>query len=94
MMTDTTIQTLFGTFQEKELKEIRVCLDEMVECFYKIDNEKNLLKDIVDVTFDKYKIPKKILRKMAKTHFKQSFQEEAAEFNDFEALFEKISEMK
>ena len=89
-----SVQTLFGTFDEKELKEVRSCIDEMVECMYKLDNEKTLMKDIVDTTFDKFKIPKKILRKIAKTKYKQSFQEQVSEQNEFEALFEGISEVK
>ena len=54
-----TVQTLFGTFDESELKAIKSCLKEMSECMSKIDDEKELMKDIVDTTHDKFKIPKK-----------------------------------
>lgn len=89
-----TVQTLFGTFNEKELKEIKGCINEMIECMRKIDAEKELYNDIVDVTYTKYKIPKKIIKKIATTYHKQSFQEMVAENNEFEALFEGISEVK
>ena len=94
-MSDTlSIQTLFGTFNQDELKAIRGAIDEVVVCMHKLQAEKELVKDIYDVTYDKFKIPKKILRKMAKVQYKQSFQEEVAEQKEFEALFECITEVK
>lgn len=89
-----TVQTLFGTFDEKELKAIKSCLNEMSECQTKINSEKELMKDIVDTTYDRFKIPKKIFKKMANVYYKQSFQEIVAENNEFETLFEGINEVK
>ena len=89
-----TVQTLFGTFDEKELKALKGCITEMVECMQKINSEKELLKDIVDTSYDKFKIPKKIIKKMANVQYKQSFQELVSENNEFEALFEGINEVK
>jgi hypothetical protein len=60
----------------------------------KVNNEKELMKTIVDTTYDKFKIPKKIFKKMATVYYKQSFQEIIAENNEFEALFEGINEVK
>ena len=89
-----TVQTLFGTFDEKELKALKGCITEMVECMQKINSEKELLKDIVDASYDKFMIPKKIIKKMANVQYKQSFQEMVSENNEFEALFEGINEVK
>lgn len=89
-----TVQTLFGTFDEKELKAIKGCLEEMSECMSKINSEKELMKDIIDTTYDKFKIPKKIFRKMASVYHKQTFQEVVSEQNEFETLFEGVNEVK
>jgi len=89
-----TVQTLFGTFTDDQLKTLKGAIDELVNVMYKLDANKAEMKDIMDVTFDTLKVPKKILRKMARVQYKQSFQEEVAESKEFEALFEGITEVK
>jgi hypothetical protein len=89
-----TIQTLFGTFNDEQLKTLKGAVDEMVLVMHKADTLKGDMKDIVDSTHDLLKVPKKIIKKMAKVQYKQSFQTEVAESKEFEALFEGISEVK
>ena len=90
----TTIQTLFGTFDDKQLKELLGDITEINEHQYHIKVKQNQIKEIVDVTFDNLKIPKKLIKRMAKVYMNQSLQEEVAEFKEFEALFEGITEIK
>jgi hypothetical protein len=90
----TTIQTLFGTFDDKQLKELKGAITEMNEHQYNIKVKQNQIKEIVDVTYDNLKIPKKLIKRMAKVYQNQSLQEEVAEFKEFEALFEGIIEVK
>jgi len=89
-----TVQTLFGTFTDEQLKTLKGAIDEIVTVMYKMDANKTELKDIMDSTFDTLKIPKKILRKMARVQYKQSFQEEVTESKEFETLFEGMTEVK
>jgi hypothetical protein len=89
-----TIQTLFGTFDDKQLKELKGAITEINEHQYNIKIKQNQIKEIVDVTFDNLKIPKKLIKRMAKVYLNQSLQEEVAEFKEFEALFEGITEVK
>jgi len=88
-----TIQTLFGTFNDEELRALNGAIDEMIVVMEKQEAQRLAMKDIIDATHDSLSIPKKILRKMAKARYKQSFQEEVAEFSEFEALFEVITKM-
>jgi len=90
----TTIQTLFGTFDDKQLKELLGAITEINEHQYNIKVKQNQIKEITDVTFDNLKIPKKLIKRMAKVYMNQSLQEEVAEFKEFEALFEGITEVK
>ena len=90
----TTIQTLFGTFDEKQLKELKGAITEINDYQNSIKVKQNQIKEIVDVTFDNLKIPKKLIKRMAKVYMNQSLQEEVAEFKEFEALFEGITEVK
>jgi phenylpyruvate tautomerase PptA (4-oxalocrotonate tautomerase family) len=89
-----TIQTLFGTFDDKQLKELLGAITEINEHQDSIKNKQNLIKEILDVTYDNLKIPKKLIKRMAKVYLNQSLQEEVSEFKEFEALFEGITEVK
>ena len=90
----TTIQTLFGTFDDKQLKELKGAITEINDYQNSIKVKQNQIKEIIDVTFDNLKIPKKLIKRMAKVYMNQSLQEEVAEFKEFEALFEGITEVK
>ena len=88
------VQTLFGNFTDEQLKNLRGAIDEMIVVMHKQDALKLEMKDITDANYYLLKIPKKIVRKMARVQYKQSFQEEVAESKEFEALFEGITEVK
>lgn len=90
----TTVQTLFGNFNEEQLKTLKDAISEINSSMTKIDSENEAIKDIVDATFDALKIPKKIIKKLAKAQYNQSIQSETAEFNEFVALFEGMNEVK
>ena len=88
-----SIQTLFGTFNDEELQALKGAIDEMIIVMERQEAQRLAMKDILDATFDTLKIPKKILRKLAKVQYKQSFQEDVAEQGEFESLFEGITNM-
>jgi hypothetical protein len=90
----TTVITLYGSFDENQLKSIRDALSEISNEMTVIDSHKEAIKDVIDALHDNFKIPKKVLRRMAKTHHKQSFQEEVTEDNEFEALYIGMTETK
>lgn len=90
----TAVTTLYGSFDENQLKSIRDALSEISNEMTIIDSHKEAIKDVVDALYDNFKIPKKVLRRMAKTHHKQSFQEEVTEDNEFEALYIGMTETK
>lgn len=89
-----TVQTLYGTFDETQLKTLKNAVDEMEAVMHKMDSQKEELKDILDATHDALSIPKKIIRKIARVQYKQSFATEFAESKEFEALFEGMTEAK
>lgn len=90
----TAVTTLYGSFDENQLKSIRDALSEISNEMSIIDSHKEAIKDVIDALYDNFKIPKKVLRRMAKTHHKQSFQEEVTEDNEFEALYIGMTETK
>jgi hypothetical protein len=86
------VNTLFGSFDEKQLKALRSYVDEIVVHMNRNQSNNEAIKSIVEVANEELKVPKKIVKRMAKTQFKQSFQTEVAESKEFEALFEAILE--
>lgn len=89
-----TIQTIYGTLDEKQLKELKGAIEEVNNYFGEIEYRQKLIKEIIDIASDNSKIPKKIISRMAKVYHKQSFQEEVAQHKEFESLFEGITEIK
>jgi hypothetical protein len=89
-----TIQTIYGTLDEKQIKEIKGAIQEITNYFNEIETRQRLIKEIIDLTSDNTKIPKKLISKLAKVYHKQTFQQEVAVNKEFESLFESIVEVK
>jgi len=90
----TKVNTLFGSFDEKQLKELKGYVDEMVVHMNRNKANNEAVKDIVNVANEELKVPKKIIKRMAKVQFNNNFQTEVAESKEFEALFESMLEVK
>ena len=88
------INTLYGTFDEEQLKNLKGNIEEVVICMTKIQALNESIADIVNLSFDATKIPKKIIKKMAKVKFKQNFSTEVAESAEFETLYGAVQEVK
>lgn len=88
------VQTLYGTFDEKQLKSLKGYIEEMCDCLARAQRNTESMSDIVNLAHDELKIPKKIIKRMAKVQHTKSLQTEVAEFKEFEALIESIAEIK
>jgi len=65
-----------------------------VVCMSRAKSTSQSMADMVSLAHDELKIPKKIIKRMAKVQYNQSLQEEVAEFKEFEALLESIKDVK
>lgn len=90
----TKVNTLFGSFDDEQLKKLKGYVDEAVLHMNRNKSNNDAIKDIIDAANEELKIPKKIIKRMAKTQFNNSFQTEVAESKEFEALFESMQEIK
>ena len=90
----TKVNTLFGSFDEDQLKKLKGYIDEVVLHMNRNKSNNEAIKDIIDAATDELNLPKKIIKRMAKTQHKNSFQTEVAESKEFEALFESMNEVK
>lgn len=89
----TSVSTIYGNLNEEQLKSLKGSLDEIALHMRKIDTEKVSIKDVVDATHDSLKLPKKIISRMAKVHYKQSFSQQVVEDKEFEALYIGVTEV-
>ena len=90
----TKVNTLFGSFDDEQLKKLKGYIDEVVLHMNRNKANNEAIKDIIDAATDELKVPKKIVKRMAKTQFNNSFQTEVAESKEFEALFESMLDIK
>lgn len=88
-----TIQTLYGTFDEKQLKELKSAINEIDTEMTKIDGLNEYIADICDVTHQNLGIPKKVVKKLAISKHKQNLAQVVAESNELESLYEAISKV-
>ena len=89
-----TVRTIYGTFDEKQLKSLKGFIDEVVVTMIKVKDLNESANDILKLANEELKIPKKILKRLATVSFKQSLEEEVAEFKEFESLFEAIADVE
>ena len=90
----TKVSTLFGDFDDTKLKQLKGYVDEVVLHMNRNQANNEAIKDIVSAANDELKVPKKIIKRMAKVQFNNSFQTEVAESKEFEALFESMLDVK
>jgi archaellum component FlaC len=90
MVEKQTIDTVFGTLDDDQLKALREGSKEISIHLTKIEIEREGIKDIVSSLKDELKIPKKIINRIAKTYHKQNFAEVSVEDTEFAALYTTI----
>jgi hypothetical protein len=77
-----SLETVFGTLDDKQLKILTDGLKEISVHFSRID--------IVDAVKDQIELPKKIINRLAKTYHKQNFAEQNTEDKEFAKLYVSI----
>ena len=72
-------------------KKIEQALQEISNSLTRTEAERDLIKDIIKETCDKFELDKKIFRRMAKVYHRRNYSEEVAEHEQFELLYENIT---
>jgi len=70
--------------------KVAAAVREMSDSMLRIDAERELMKDIVDVTSEKYEIDKKHFRKIANIYHKRNLEEARSESNEVFDLYEEL----
>lgn len=72
-------------------KKIEHALQEISNSLTRTEAERDLIKDIIKTTCDQFELDKKIFRRMAKVYHRRNYSEEVAEHEQFELLYENIT---
>lgn len=78
------------TLTPDDKKRIGNAIKEMSDSMTRMDAEKDLIKDIVQVTFENHGVDKKHLRKLAGIYHKSNMAEIRTENDDIDTLYEEL----
>ena len=87
-----SVATVFGTLDEDHLKTLRDGIKEMSIVMAKMDALREELKDVVDTVFDEIKVPKKIIKRIAKVYHKNTYASVVVEDSEFQSLYSTVLE--
>ena len=76
---------------DQDKKKIRDAMQEASNSLIRMEAERDLIKTIVEDLFEQFKIPKKTLNRMIKVYHKQNFNEEIANSDEFQTLYESVT---
>tara|TARA_R110002124_G_C8834345_1_gene504992 strand:+ start:811 stop:1056 length:246 start_codon:yes stop_codon:yes gene_type:complete len=71
-------------------QKIKGAIKELSDSMLRTDAEKDLQKDIIEVTFEDTGIDKKYLRKIATIYHKQSMNDVKSDYEEVEALYDQL----
>jgi hypothetical protein len=72
-------------------KAIYDALKEISNSMTRMEGERDLIRETIKITCDNYNLNKKTFRKMAKVYHKQNFNQEKEEHEEFESMYEVIT---
>lgn len=72
-------------------KAILDCMKEISGSMTRIDAERNFIREAIKNICEEQNLSKKTFRRMAKTYHKQNFSSEVEEHEEFEVLYETIT---
>lgn len=72
-------------------KKIEQAMQEISNSMTRMEAERDLIKEAIKETCDKFELDKKIFRRLAKTYHRRNFSETVAEDEAFETAYETIT---
>jgi archaellum component FlaC len=78
----------------EDRKKIMNAIQEISNSLTRVEAERDLIKDILQDIEDKFELPKKYTRKIAKIYHKQNFTEVQQEQEELESIYETVTNTK
>jgi uncharacterized protein YukE len=80
------IQTFVMPSSEADRKQIMDAMNEISASMTRMAGEKDYIKETLSDLNQKFQIPKKLLSRFAKAHFKANYSEELGQDSEFETM--------
>lgn len=74
----------------EDRKKLRKTIEALNDSMTRVAAERELQKEAINTIFDELGVDKKVVRRMAKAHFKANFNEEVEENSNFEDFYKTI----
>lgn len=74
----------------EDRRKIKNAMDEISASWTRMEGERNLVNDTLRELCKTYSLPKRAFRKLVKVYHTQSFNEEVASHEEFEAMYEEL----
>ena len=75
----------------KARKAIKDCMQQISNAMTRIEGERSYIKEAITEIREEYQLSKKTFRRLAKTYHKQNFSIEVAEHQEFEQMYEELT---
>ena len=79
---------MISTIEDK--KKLANAIKEISDSMTRMDAEKDLIKDIIQVSYENFEIDKKHIRKLASIYHRQNMSEVKYEYDEVETLYEEL----
>lgn len=84
------VASTFGNFTEEELKVLKNGIKELSDVYTMMEAQKDTEKSIIDAVYEELKIPKSLIRKVAKAYHKRNYDAVVAENEEFQLFYEGV----
>lgn len=72
-------------------KAIKKCMEEISGSMTRIEGERDFIKEAITDICEEYQLSKKTFRRLVRTYHKQNFSNEVAEHEEFELMYEQLT---
>jgi len=77
-----------------DVKKVAQAIQTINDSMTRVAAERDLVKETINSVCEELGFPKKLLRRMAKTYYKQSFESDVQEDQDFQNTYEAVTKKK
>ena len=78
----------------EDIRQVVNAIETINDSMTRVAAERDLVKETINKLHDEIGFPKRLLRRLAKTHYHRSFEMDTQENRDFESAYETITTKK
>lgn len=90
MIGHNSATTSVEALSPEDKKTLRKAIMELNDSMTRVGAERDLQKEIINETFDKLGVDKRMVRRLAKVYYKANYNDEIEENNQFETFYDEV----